>query len=548
MGRLLTRLEDPSAGFVFFQGRDIAPLEGEDLKVFRRNIQMVFQDPYESLNPRTTVLQTVMEPLINHYVGATFEEKVKLCVKALEDAGLAPAKEYLNRFPHELSGGQRQRVAIARALVIDPRVVVADEPVSMLDVSIRAGVLNLMLDLRDKYHIPYLFITHDIAVARYVSDRLAVMYLGKIVEIGETDAVIFKAKHPYTQALLSAVPVPDPEHKHGRIRIKGEIPSAIDLPLGCRFRPRCPSAFRICGWEASDLVDFLVLEDKMEEAEHPMSKHVDGLHPEGFSMLVDVKPGGSSAAIEEFLTLKAEELKSTRPMFEALGTVGRMAGDKQIVIRCASSAVPGKWVARELLELVTEAVEFRNSDHPMYGIIMNARADGEGFILEVGEGKVHSTVAFLEDFVRRYRKLGHPEFRGVTAIAGDESVGTVVATCGPGPMPAKRVAEEVMHMVETDFELGRKSPYYNLLLPLRRRGGKVIVRVLGPDDRWDKLAADLKSFLRRKTKAVTDVRVETVKGPRDVVVAKFIRSEQPPLIDAGGGHRVACYLYKPVAG
>ncbi|NPA75649.1 MAG: ABC transporter ATP-binding protein [Euryarchaeota archaeon] len=241
-GRLLTRLEDPTDGSVIFEGKDIAKLKGKDLKWYRRNVQMIFQDPYESLNPRFTVQKTIMEPLIIHGIGETYDDKVEMVIKALEDAGLRPAEEYLTRFPHELSGGQRQRVAIARALVLRPQFIVADEPVSMLDVSIRAGVMNLMLDLREKYKIPFIFITHDIAVARYMSDRIAVMYLGKVVEMGETEEVIFNHLHPYTRALISAVPVPDPEHKHGRVEIKGEIPSPINLPPGCRFWPRCPYA------------------------------------------------------------------------------------------------------------------------------------------------------------------------------------------------------------------------------------------------------------------------------------------------------------------
>ena len=241
-GRLLARLEDPTDGHIYFEGVDIATLKGKALKNYRRNVQMIFQDPYESLNPRFTVQRTVMEPLTIHHIGETYDDKVEMVIRALEDAGLKPAEEYLSRFPHELSGGQRQRVAIARALVLRPKFIVADEPVSMLDVSIRAGVMNLMLNLRDKYGIPFLFITHDIAVARYMSDRIAVMYLGKIVEMGPTDEVVFNPMHPYTKALISAVPVPDPDHKHGRVEIKGEIPSPINLPPGCRFWPRCPYA------------------------------------------------------------------------------------------------------------------------------------------------------------------------------------------------------------------------------------------------------------------------------------------------------------------
>lgn len=245
-GRLLVRLETPTSGTILHNGKNIATIKGKELKEFRRKVQMVFQDPYESLNPRFTVFGSVAEPLIVHKIGSSMEEREELVCKALEAAELKPATEYLYRYPHELSGGQRQRVAIARALVLRPDFIVADEPVSMLDVSIRAGIMNLMLDLRAKYNIPYLFVTHDVSVARYMSDRIAVMYLGRIVEIGPTEFVISNPQHPYTRALLSAVPVPDPAHKHGRAEIKGELPSPIDLPKGCRFNPRCLYAKDIC--------------------------------------------------------------------------------------------------------------------------------------------------------------------------------------------------------------------------------------------------------------------------------------------------------------
>lgn len=245
-GRLLTRLETPTSGSMLFKNIDIATLKGQALKRFRRNVQMVFQDPYESLNPRFTTFDTVSEPLIVHRIGENLQEREELVSKALEAAELRPASEYIFRYPHELSGGQRQRVAIARTLVLTPQFIVADEPVSMLDVSIRAGIMNLMLDLREKFRIPYLFITHDVSVARYMSDRIIVMYLGVIVEMGPTEKVIKNALHPYTKALLSAVPVPDPAAKHGHVEIKGELPSPIDLPSGCRFHPRCLYCKEIC--------------------------------------------------------------------------------------------------------------------------------------------------------------------------------------------------------------------------------------------------------------------------------------------------------------
>jgi len=200
----------------------------------------VFQDPYESLNPRMTIFDIVAEPLqISGGLGhEEIEEKVH---RTLENVELIPAEEYTNRFPHELSGGQRQRVGVARALTLEPEFIVADEPVSMLDVSIRAEVLNLMVDLREKMHVSFLYITHDLALARHTCDKVAIMYLGKIMERGNVEKVIFEPLHPYTQALIAAIPVPDPESARIDVKIKGEIPSPVNPPSGCRFHTRCPS-------------------------------------------------------------------------------------------------------------------------------------------------------------------------------------------------------------------------------------------------------------------------------------------------------------------
>jgi len=259
-GRLISRLETPTEGRILIRTEvpskdggerktayvDLASLDGRSLFAFRRDLQMIFQDPYESLNPRFNVFRAVSEPLLIHSIGETREEREELVIRALEESGLRPGQDFIDRFPHELSGGQRQRVAVAPAIALNPKIIIADEPVSMLDVSIRAGVMNLMLDLRAKYQIPYVFITHDIAVARYMSDRIAVMYLGRIVETGSTEEIISHPTHPYTRALLSAVPVPDPEHVYSHVTIKGELPSPIEMPSGCPFRTRCLLAQDIC--------------------------------------------------------------------------------------------------------------------------------------------------------------------------------------------------------------------------------------------------------------------------------------------------------------
>ncbi|MFN3346441.1 MAG: ABC transporter ATP-binding protein [Candidatus Bipolaricaulaceae bacterium] len=245
-GKLLVKLLEPTAGLITLEGQDITRIRrGQALRDFRRKVQMIFQDPYESLNPRFTVFDTIAEPLLIQGVGSLAEREA-MVAEILAQVGLTPPETFMFRYPHELSGGQRQRVAIARAMVIRPKFVVADEPTSMLDVSIRAGVMDLLLGLRQELGVSYLYITHDLAVARYLCDRLAIMYLGKIVEMGPTEEVLQNPKHPYTQALIAAVPVPDPTYKREPPEIKGDVVAAINPPPQCRFLPRCPKAQDVC--------------------------------------------------------------------------------------------------------------------------------------------------------------------------------------------------------------------------------------------------------------------------------------------------------------
>ncbi len=248
-GKLLVKLIDPTSGHLYLSTNgdrvDLATLKGAAVKQFRRKVQMIFQDPYESMNPRLTIYDTVAEPLVVQGIG-TLPEREELVAELLALVGLTPPSSFLFRFPHELSGGQRQRVAIARALVVQPRFVVADEPTSMLDVSIRTGIMHLMLDLAQRLDVTYLYITHDLAVARYMCHRIAVMYLGKIIELAETEELLQHPQHPYTKALLASVPVPDPRLKRQLADIKGGIPTPIDPPPHCRFYDRCSLAAEVC--------------------------------------------------------------------------------------------------------------------------------------------------------------------------------------------------------------------------------------------------------------------------------------------------------------
>jgi len=252
-GRLILRLIEPSAGHIRFEGRDLVTLTAHELWAARQRMQIVFQDPFGSLNPRMRVGTIIEEPLAIYKQGDAAGRR-RRAAELLEVVGLDPA--FLKRYPHELSGGQRQRIGIAAALALHPSLIVADEPVSALDVSIQAQVLNLLMDLRRRFGLTYLFISHDLHVVLHMSDRVAVMYLGEIVEIGSRDAIHRGPRHPYTQALLSAVPVADPRLRRERIVAKGEVASALEVPEGCRFHPRCPMAFDRCRVERPAPRDF----------------------------------------------------------------------------------------------------------------------------------------------------------------------------------------------------------------------------------------------------------------------------------------------------
>jgi len=250
LGRTLLRLEEPTSGQVFYRGADITSWNKKQLKALRREAQMIFQDPQSSLDPRMTIGDSIGEALLIHGVG-TEKERLERVAELLKRVGLEPA--HATRYPHELSGGQKQRTGIARALAVNPKLIVADEPVSALDVSVQAQILNLITDLQREFSLAHLFIAHDLAVIGQVSSRIAVMYLGQIVELASRDDLFHRPLHPYTQALLSAVLVPDPHQKRKRIPLPGEVPSPIDPPPGCRFHTRCPRVMRVCSREMPEL-------------------------------------------------------------------------------------------------------------------------------------------------------------------------------------------------------------------------------------------------------------------------------------------------------
>jgi oligopeptide/dipeptide ABC transporter ATP-binding protein len=253
-GRTILRLLEATAGKVIFEGKSVMDLDKKEMRAIRRDMQIIFQDPYASLNPRMTVADIVGEPLDIHKLAKNKKERNEKVKEILENVGLG--EEYMNRYPHEFSGGQRQRIGVARALAVDPKLIIADEPVSALDVSVQAQVVNLLQDLQKEFGLTFLFIAHDLSVVKHISDRVAVMYLGKIVELTDKKELFKNPIHPYTQSLLSAIPEADPRKKKDRIILEGDVPSPVDPPSGCRFHPRCPKAFEPCSVKEPEFKEY----------------------------------------------------------------------------------------------------------------------------------------------------------------------------------------------------------------------------------------------------------------------------------------------------
>ncbi len=316
LGRTLLGLVEASGGSIRLEGREISSHSESELRTLRRRMQIVFQDPHASLNPALTVGALVADPLRFHKLASGREELRERAAAALERVGLAPAEEFLDKYPADLSGGQKQRAVIARAIILEPDVLVADEPVSMLDMSVRAKILELMLELKEELGLTYLYITHDLATAKFFCDRIAIMYLGKVVEIGPAAEIYANPSHPYTAALLRAIPEPDPRRAVPRDLPRGEVPDAVVPPLGCTFHPRCPRAFGSCGWEGRDLRMLLEmrwneLDTERYEAEREIVGDLAVLDVPATEVLVPAAEGASNeqvaAIVEELRSATADD-------------------------------------------------------------------------------------------------------------------------------------------------------------------------------------------------------------------------------------------------
>jgi peptide/nickel transport system ATP-binding protein len=337
LARTLLGLVDADEGSIKLEGREIAGLGEKQFRALRRELSIVFQDPHASLNPAMTIGASVGDPLRFHDMVESKEEAAKFVETALERVGLTPPQQFMDKYPNDLSGGQKQRAALARAIILGPRVLIADEPVSMLDMSVRAKILELMLTLKREFDLTYLYITHDLATAKFFCDRIAIMYLGRIVELGPSEQIYDDPKHPYTVALLKAIPEPDPSRAVPRDLPRGEIPDAVAPPLGCRFHPRCPRAFEVCGWESRDLRSMLEARwTELEEAEYERERAVvgdlAGVEEPGSEAIVPAASGHSGADVQEII----ERLRShdpDDPFWRGVAEVEARPGDVRIAFK-----------------------------------------------------------------------------------------------------------------------------------------------------------------------------------------------------------------------
>jgi oligopeptide/dipeptide ABC transporter ATP-binding protein len=333
LGRTLLGLVGASGGSIKFDGREIVGLSEGRFRPLRRRLQIVFQDPHASLSPGMTIGESVGDPLRIHQVTIDREGRRRRVAAMLERVGLQPANQFMDKYPTDLSGGQKQRAVLARAIILDPDVLIADEPVSMLDMSVRAKILQLMIDLKREFHLTYVYITHDLATAKYFCDRIAIMYLGKIVEIGPAERIYAEPKHPYTVSLLRAIPEPDPARAVPRDLPRGEVPDAVMPPLGCSFHPRCPRAFEVCGWESRDLRTLLetrwtALPEPEYRAEREVIGDLDSLDAPSTRTRLAAAHGHTGAEVLEIL----ERVRASAPDDPFWKGVSEMRADRGGVI------------------------------------------------------------------------------------------------------------------------------------------------------------------------------------------------------------------------
>jgi oligopeptide/dipeptide ABC transporter ATP-binding protein len=367
VGRTILRLVEPTSGTIEFEGRDITHLREKQLEGFRRQAQIVFQDPHAALNPAMSIGRAIGHPLEIHgippesflapgvlnreIVPVTSAEERDAVLAIMREVGLTPEEQLFEKYPADLSGGQKQRAVIARAMILRPKLIVADEPVAMLDMSIRARVLELMMDLKTRYGLTYLFITHDLATAKFICDRIAIMYLGRIVEMGSAKEIYHDPKHPYTKALLSAIPVPDPTKRTKKELPKGEVPDAVYPPAGCRFHPRCPVALPTCGWEGRDLLELLEerwLQPKVAEAESALGP-ISAWSAEGLVAKRPVEDSGHDAR----RLLEAVVALAPAPLRDAIESVSVEGKELRIRFR-----PPADLVAKEVEGRTVECLLF----------------------------------------------------------------------------------------------------------------------------------------------------------------------------------------------
>ncbi|HKE98806.1 MAG TPA: ABC transporter ATP-binding protein [Actinomycetes bacterium] len=342
LGRALLRLVEPTAGSIRLEGRELVGLSEGAFRPLRQRLQMVFQDPHASLSPGMNLLSAIGHPLVIHGLARDRGELRQRVAQALERVGLVPVERFLTKYPGDLSGGQKQRAVLARAIILGPELLVADEPVSMLDMSVRAKILELMLELKAELGLTYLYITHDLATAKFFCDRIAIMYLGRIVEIGPAQAIYQRPRHPYTQALLRAVPEPDPSRGVARDLPRGEIPDAVSPPLGCSFHPRCARAFEPCGWERRDVATMLesrwaTMAEEDWRAERALVGDLGALAEPG--EVARLVPGRDASTADLLGFLQRLRREGADPFWQGVGELA--VEDGAVTVRFAPAVDPG---------------------------------------------------------------------------------------------------------------------------------------------------------------------------------------------------------------